>query len=48
MITFEKLQLVKEIINQPVLYKIIFITFKVIAADLTKQQKLDADQKVIQ
>ena len=51
MITFEKLQLVKATIIQLVVYQIIPISkniIKLITIDLSKQQKLDANQKEIQ
>ena len=52
MITFERLQLVKEMIAQLVVYQIIYNYFnncyKRIARDLSKQQALDADPKAIQ
>ena len=51
MITFEKIQLVEEMIRQPVVYKITFYFknfYKMIAIDSSEQQALDADLKVIQ
>ena len=51
MITFEKIQLVEEMIIQPVVYKIMFYFknfYKMIAIDSSEQQALDADLKVIQ
>ena len=45
----EKLQLVKEVITQLVVFQIIHISkFKIIAVDLSKQQALDFDPKAIQ
>ena len=49
--TFEILSLVKVMITQLVVYQIIPISkidYKIIARDLSKQQKLDADPKAIQ
>ena len=51
MIAFEKLQLVKATIIQLVVYQIIPISkniIKLITIDLSKQQKVDANQKEIQ
>ena len=51
MITLKRLQLVKAIIRQLDVYQIIPISkkyYKLIAIDLSKQQKLFADPKAIQ
>ena len=53
MITFEKLQLVKEMIAQLAVFILLADSYfkehyKLIATDLSKQQKLDADSKAIQ
>ena len=46
-ITFGKLQLLKEMVKQPVVYLVIFFYYKTIAIDLCKQEALDADPKVL-
>ena len=48
MITFRKLQLVKEMITQQGIYYIILISKRFIALDISTQQALDADSKAIQ
>ena len=53
MITFEKLQLVKEMIAQVAVFILLADIYfkehyKLIATDLSKQQKLDANPKAIQ
>ena len=48
MITFRKLQLVKEMITQQAIYYIILTSKRFIALDISTQQALDADSKAIQ
>ena len=48
MVTFEKLQVVKEIITQLLDYNYFMKHYKLIAIDSSKQRALDADQKAIQ
>ena len=50
MITLKKLQLVKKIIMQVIVYQIISISgrYKMIVIDISKQHALDADPKTIQ
>ena len=48
MITFGKLRLLKEMIKQLVVYLVIPFYYKMIAIDLSKQEALDADPKVLQ
>ena len=52
MITFERLELVKQMVTQLVvnwfLHKLLKKTFKLIETDLGKQQAVDADPKAIQ
>ena len=48
MVTFEILQVVKEIITQLQDYNYFIKHYKLIAIDSSKQQTLDADQKAIQ
>ena len=51
MTTFEKLQLLKDMITQQVVYQTILISkkyYKMTVKDLSRQQALDADPKAIQ
>ena len=48
MTAFEKLQQVKEMITQLVIYHLFKENYKLIATDLSTQQALDADSKAMQ